>query len=138
MFIEFLTGAGVRLASNIVTQMMQNSAEKERNLHLRDKEVMEGHIELAKIHQKDSIVKIERLVVFWALIGTFCFYSSQHLGDLENISTVLTDKNIGFISRLFTQPKQIPVEVSTSTFIFQLWVNIVVMLLGSYSVSPKK
>ena len=138
MFIEFLTGAGVRLASNVVTSIMANSAEKERNLHLKDKAIMKGHIELAKIHSQDNVVKLERLVVFWMLIGSFCWVSVCNMSDLDVMSTVLVDKDIGFITRLFSHPKQVPVSVSSSTFIFQLWCNIVVMLLGSYSVSPRK
>ena len=138
MFIEFLTGAGIRLASNVVSQMMANSAEKERNLHLRDKDIMDGHIQLAELHQKDNVVKLERLVVFWMLIGSFCYVSINNMSDLGQMSTVLVDKDIGFMTRFFSNSKQLPIEVSSSTFIFQLWCNIVVMLLGSYSVSPRK
>ena len=138
MFIEFLTGAGVKLIGNVVTSIFQNSAEKNRAIHLNNSETIEAHIKLAEIHSKDKVVKFERMVVFFMLVGSFCYISIGHLMDTGLESIVLVDREIGFISRFFSHTKQVPMSVSSGTFIFELWCNIMVMILGSYTVPPRK
>lgn len=139
MFLEFLTGAGVKIVGNVITSIFANSAEKERALHLRDKQVIDGHIRLAQIHSNDNIVKFERMCVFFMLVGSFCWLSLNKLDNIGMESVVLVEREVGFITRFFTSAtKKVPVQVSTGTFIFEIWCNIIVMVIGSYMVPPRK
>jgi len=138
MIFEFLAGAGIKIIGNVITSIFANSAEKERNIHLRDKAALEGHIKLAQIHSKNGIVKFERMCVFFMLVGGFVYISILSLGDLNNEGTVLIPQNLGWISRLFNQPAEVPVKVNLSIFMIELWSNLIVMILGAYSVPPRK
>lgn len=138
MIFEFLAGAGIKLVGNIVTSLFTNSAEKERNVHLKDEAILKGHIELARMHAKNNVVKFERMVVFFMLVGSFCYLSIMCAGDLGHEGTVLIDRDVSFISRLFNGAKQVPIQVNLTIFMIELWTNLIVMILGAYSVPPRR
>lgn len=138
MILEFISGAGIKLVGNIITSIFANSAEKERNIHLKDQAILEGHIKLAQIHSKNNVVKFERMCVFFMLVGGFIYISIFSLGDLSNEGRVLIDQNVGWLSRFFNQVDKVPVKVNLSIFIIELWSNLIVLILGAYSVPPRK
>ena len=131
------TGAGIRLASNVISGFFQNSAENNRAIHLKEAKAIEAHVKLAEIHQKDNVVKLERLIVFWCIVVAFC-YDTVFNNTASGTGMVLVERNIGFISNLFMSAKEGTVQVDLHAFKYQLFHNLVAMVVGSYLVGPRK
>ena len=138
MITPLLMGAGVKILTNIVNGWIHNSAEKDRTNALRDAATTEAHIALAKEANGDKIGKVSRSVIFFMIIGTWCYialYGLHHPDVIYNI--VLPKGNNWTFGSMFSSSEWEIKKITGSVLLFQ-WFTLTEMILGFYVVPSRR
>ena len=138
MITPLLMGAGCKLLVNVVNSWMHNSAEEKRAHILRDKEVIEAHIELAKQVQKDHFTKIIRGLIFLMIVSVWCYLAihGAHNPNLE-YDIVMPKGNNWTFGSLFSSSQWEIRKISGSVLMWQ-WFTLVEMILGFFVVPSRR
>ena len=138
MIAPLLMGAGVKLITNVVNTWMHNSAEERRTNALKDTEICEAHIALAKSVNSDKLAKVSRSVIFMAIIFTWCYMGIYGLHNPEmQYDIVLPKSNNWTITSLFSSSNFEIRKISGSVLMWQ-WFSLTEMILGFFVVPSRR
>jgi hypothetical protein len=137
MFESFILGAGSKILVNVINSMFSLSEKKSERKYLNNKELLEGHIELAKINSKNLIMQWTQsicTVMIFATLAFICVWAMIYPDQTD----VLVPIKHGLISRLFNQPESVAIQGSTPGVLFQYVFEIVVMVAGAFCIPTRK
>ena len=135
--IDFLTGAGIKILSNVINSWFQNSAEERKFNAIRDTELLTKHIELSKLIQTDHVTNMSRAIIFIMITSTFSvitIYSMFYPAQTDVLIKVVP----GFLSKIVGRPAEVVQSVDSSGIVFGKCFSILEMVIDAFTVDRYK
>jgi len=138
MLTPLLMGAAVKVGVNVINGWMHNSAEEKRAHILRDAEVVQAHVELAKAVQSDKITKLVRSLIFMMIIGTWCYMAIYGLHNPTMEYDIILPKSTNWsVQSVFSSSDWQVKKISGSVLMWQ-WFSLVEMIMGFFVVPSRR
>lgn len=137
MIESVLVGAGSKIVFNLINSWFHNAEQKAERKYLQDKALLAGHLELARIRQKNFIMNLTASVCAVMVIGTFCFigiYAMYHPTETD----ILIPINHGLLGRLFNQPDAVIETGRTPGVLFQQFFEVTIALVTMFALPSKR
>jgi len=137
MIESVLVGAGSKLLFNVVNSWFHNSEKKSERKYLQDKELLQAHIQLAKITNSNPISNITRCICAIMIMGSWCF-----IGIFAMYNPTETDVPIpithGWLGSMFNQPESIIQAGRTPGILFQAWFEVTIAFVTMFSLHSRR
>jgi len=138
MIESVLAGAGSKLIFTLVTSWFHNSEKKSERKYLKGKEMVDAHIELAKIHSNNPLMNATQSALAIMAMGAWCFigiYAMMHPTETD----ILIPIKHGWLSgMLFNQPDAVVAAGRTPGVLFQAWFEVMIALITMFSLPVKR
>jgi len=134
---NFLLGMGAKALMGFVNTWQHNNLEAEKVRAMSHKEDLRAHVDLAKIQATDKTGKIIRATVFIMLTATWCGIVLMCFENIDLKAIIPTTVKHGFISRFFTRPDVVGVELNFSAYVIFLFSDMMQVILGSFVIPSR-
>jgi hypothetical protein len=137
MIESILVGAGGKLLFNIVNSFFHSRERKAERKYLQDKELLDAHVQLAKINSGNIISNLTRSVCALMIMSTWCFIGAYAMMNPTETDILIPIEH-GWLSKFFNQPEAVVKPGRTPGILFQHWFQVTISFVTMFSLPSKQ
>ena len=139
--VNTVTGAGIKLCTNLINSYLSNKEESQRIIAARDKHMFDAAVKQQAESAKDPFVKVTRRILFMMLTSTYCFllifYALNPQIEYDVIMPKV-DTSGGILNWIFGPTKEFVVQRMTGGLLLMSFIDLIFMVVGFYAIPSKK